>query len=579
MNENGALGGKPNNSMHLPARQSSPIRSSSTTDCPCSVEASRDQLLRQILHCSWKDLLCPHRRFVPKDRIRSSLTTDKVKTHLNLFLHDEKLSGALATEIAPEADLRCQCDKVTCTGKRVIFACLLRIGREDCIQFICQSTAELCDSKLPFDAEVLSLLPQEWELFQNAQWQTRCHYLTGLDANSANAIKLDEGAALPLKSKEVIVKDRIGSKPDDQDTIYSQGQVHLIEIHEDHHNLPITQKEKPNLFVLKTFRHPKDREIAEIDFSVELLANRQLPRHERIVPLLTAFEFGGHFYLVFPFADLGDLENLWKNTDVRVENARPHWYSTQWLIKECLGIAEALAQTHQRVLPPNAAERTIGGVSQLHADIKARNILCFQAGDSTAPAGGDGTFEIDEYSPLTKTYCPPERYLKEPVSPNYDVWCLGCLYLEFITWALMGYKGIEKFSDKRMWEHDGPNAPKSRSDTFFKEIQQPQRRWYDMAALRLNLPRTEKVSRSATSTQRYHIKASVTEVGSPLCVYLFVTKLIRMQHIKSLRASCLPHDEFQQVLEIIEGDMLKVEKSKRSTSSQITESLRKLVSQ
>ena len=32
-----------------------------------------------------------------------------------------------------------------------------------------------------------------------------------------------------------------------------------------------------------------------------------------------------------------------------------------------------------------------------------------------------------------KTYRPPEFDVERYMSPKYDIWCLGCLYLEFVT--------------------------------------------------------------------------------------------------------------------------------------------------
>jgi serine/threonine protein kinase len=47
------------------------------------------------------------------------------------------------------------------------------------------------------------------------------------------------------------------------------------------------------------------------------------------------------------------------------------------------------------------------------------------------------------------TYEPPECKLRKPVSRAYDIWSLGCLYLEFITWLLKGSAEIEGFSEFR----------------------------------------------------------------------------------------------------------------------------------
>src|SRR5439155_4315316 len=39
--------------------------------------------------------------------------------------------------------------------------------------------------------------------------------------------------------------------------------------------------------------------------------------------------------------------------------------------------------------------------------------------------------------------------LHKPVSRSYDIWSLGCLFLEFITWLLKGSAEISGFADFR----------------------------------------------------------------------------------------------------------------------------------
>jgi serine/threonine protein kinase len=101
-----------------------------------------------------------------------------------------------------------------------------------------------------------------------------------------------------------------------------------------------------------------------------------------------------------------------------------------------------------------------------HGDIKPENVLWFRD-DPDIPGekdvlkladfglgrfhGRDTRSKVDPktiaYSP---TYEPPEVWLGTPVSRAYDIWSLGCLYLEFVTWLLMGYEAIDTFADRRL---------------------------------------------------------------------------------------------------------------------------------
>lgn len=66
------------------------------------------------------------------------------------------------------------------------------------------------------------------------------------------------------------------------------------------------------------------------------------------------------------------------------------------------------------------------------------------------------------------TYEPPECKLRRPVSRLYDLWSLGCLYLEFATWLLKGYEAIFEFSDHRAC----PSSidPRFSEDFFFQVV-------------------------------------------------------------------------------------------------------------
>jgi serine/threonine protein kinase len=67
------------------------------------------------------------------------------------------------------------------------------------------------------------------------------------------------------------------------------------------------------------------------------------------------------------------------------------------------------------------------------------------------------------------TYRPPEIDLLQPLSRSMDIWSLGCVFLEFVSWLVKGWKPGE-FASKRMTP--GLNASNMEQDTFF-EIKQP----------------------------------------------------------------------------------------------------------
>ncbi|KAG6358297.1 hypothetical protein INS49_014181 [Diaporthe citri] len=263
--------------------------------------------------------------------------------------------------------------------------------------------------------------------------------------------------------------------------------VEKIEIHHLNHDL-----EKDNVFALKTFEQRLVPGMSEDRFRHEVDANLDAPKHERIVRLLTAFSYREKFYLVFPLATEGSLEKLWKSYIPegidQPEQPAParvaHWYSDEWLIGECLGIAEALLATH--TLPGDHPEGTSG---LLHADLKPENILCFPKSEPGKPSIVLKLADFGEAKRVkpnvdlkagkvahVKTYRPPEHSTGNIITLKYDVWCLGCLFLDFVTWAILGQDGIDSFNDRREGEEDEvavtENPRQVIEDTFFKRTKQ-----------------------------------------------------------------------------------------------------------
>ena len=66
------------------------------------------------------------------------------------------------------------------------------------------------------------------------------------------------------------------------------------------------------------------------------------------------------------------------------------------------------------------------------------------------------------------TYRPPECDLQPKIiRQSYDIWCLGCVYMEFVTWMLGGVKLWNDFAKKRLtWDV----FLSTKTDTFFEIV-------------------------------------------------------------------------------------------------------------
>ncbi|KAL8380824.1 hypothetical protein RB595_005221 [Gaeumannomyces hyphopodioides] len=119
----------------------------------------------------------------------------------------------------------------------------------------------------------------------------------------------------------------------------------------------------------------------------------------------------------------------------------------------------------------NTAEAA--GISQgvwygRHGDIKPQNILWFPSSADEQAEGEDGVseggilriidFGTSEFSRTkaygevrdTATYRSPESDTGRPLSSLCDIWALGCMIVEFVTWYFHGWAGVAQFEKDRL---------------------------------------------------------------------------------------------------------------------------------
>ena len=194
--------------------------------------------------------------------------------------------------------------------------------------------------------------------------------------------------------------------------------------------------------------------------------------HPHLISLLATYEYLKKYYLIFPWAD-GDLTRFWQ-----VHCPNPSFDSTtiKWVAKQCTGLAHGLVAIHNY---QTSNEPRYGR----HGDLKPENILWFD--DASGGMLKISDFGLSEYSTIhnrsskpnsglatSMSYRAPECDLKgSRIGPSYDIWTLGCLYLEFITWLLGGWDLVKAFEEKRM--SPDPTYYNMRTDTFFELENRP----------------------------------------------------------------------------------------------------------
>lgn len=226
--------------------------------------------------------------------------------------------------------------------------------------------------------------------------------------------------------------------------------------------------------------------------------------HPHLISLLATYEQFKSYYLIFHWAE-ADLLKYWTRVTPKPVVDRE---TVLWMAQQCEGIADGLLKIHRyeshsllhpdsagrgtkRLSAPNLTEsgrkHHTSSTSQLygrHGDIKPQNVLWFRDPKNN---NDRGTLKISDFGvaefntrnsrsakprsqvAISPTYRPPECDLQGgAISRSYDIWTLGCLYLEFITWILGGRELFIEFAERRktpdLWVDD------VLADTFFEIV-------------------------------------------------------------------------------------------------------------
>ncbi|KAJ4416337.1 hypothetical protein N0V85_002319 [Neurospora sp. IMI 360204] len=251
----------------------------------------------------------------------------------------------------------------------------------------------------------------------------------------------------------------------------------------------------PSFAVKKLYASDEDA----FDKELASLTSVKADEGVHLIKLLTTFsveeEGRKTFYLVFPWAE-GTLWDYWERNKLKDKHDR--LTRTPWMAREIYEIARALQCVHnERRQHLKHYPGLSSGKDELygrHGDIKAENILYF-SGDNTLVISDFGLGRLQtKYSrsnnnpkalEKSATYRAPEFDLTDGrISRASDVFSLGCMYLEFVTWYLKGYDAVsDEFPEYRM-EKDATWG--FESDTFFtiengKPIIKPKvQQWIEM---------------------------------------------------------------------------------------------------
>ena len=337
------------------------------------------------------------------------------------------------------------------------------------------------------------------KVFYHYQWKVKSPFFARGEDGEVMHFSLQEDDVLPF------VKDSRRST-DARDTVMETGgfgQVFQVEIHPNHHNFRVAAA-KGNVFAIKKLLSKPAEWRNEIEILKAISSDSASHRH--LISLLATYSQSNSMYLIFDWAD-ADLLKYWSKT-----NPCPvmDFATAKWVAKQCQGIASGLLKIHRHMSNParrmgqnmkspcGCPAQVRGQTSEehqtsemlfgRHGDIKPKNILWFldEEEGGTLKITDFGIAELNskrkgtrkpngELLANTPTYSPPECYVDGAyIGRSFDIWAMGCLYLEFVTWLLGGWRLVQKFA--RMRKRPDPQHPERLLDTFFEIRKMPQER-------------------------------------------------------------------------------------------------------
>ncbi|ROV89600.1 hypothetical protein VMCG_09923 [Cytospora schulzeri] len=307
--------------------------------------------------------------------------------------------------------------------------------------------------------------------FENLQWQVTAPVFSKVEKISQSSdlkvVELDDRCVLPLTDYDV--KSRY----------QGNSEVVRVKIHDAHQDFG---PEKNESFALKSL---KSEDLMGFRLEAEALAKIKPKPH--LVSVVAAFRYRNKYHFLFRWAEGGNLADLWSQ-----QKPVTNRDSVCWLAQQCHGLADGLDGIHNAkfsetevgnirdsltpisTIPEEPSDRlgipTVKGDDKdcgRHGDIKPQNILWFKQDRNRY---GRGVLRISDFGlttfhsarttkvanivPVTYTYAAPERDIDSDLSRPFDIWSLGCVYLEFLTWFLLGPERLNEFKIQRLSKKD-----------------------------------------------------------------------------------------------------------------------------
>ncbi|KAL4929015.1 kinase-like domain-containing protein [Aspergillus undulatus] len=341
-----------------------------------------------------------------------------------------------------------------------LFAMLVHLEKEQHIVNFLEE--DIFDECLPFQTSEVALFTKQGNPIQTSKdwtaqsredlWLRQYQFLSPTFCKGTH-YDFDEHQILPFLDRNTAL-DYISPATGDF------GIVTRAWIHPDHHKFKSLPGSEALVVAVKRI-HRKDDFVTEGDVYRELGS----ASHAHLIELLFSYEKETCFYLIFPWAD-GNLREYWDmHPDPELSSGL-----VRWTLAQMAGIADGLAFFHQFTNPE--WQVTLYG---RHGNVKADSILWFRdsqilklASLGFASIHDGGSIDDADHDTVLDivTYGAPEIQREQKVSRKWDIWGLGCLYLEILTYLILGSgDAVSEFSTRRRESNN--EYPDLKSDSFY----------------------------------------------------------------------------------------------------------------
>ncbi|KAI6755658.1 hypothetical protein QX201_012296 [Fusarium graminearum] len=284
----------------------------------------------------------------------------------------------------------------------------------------------------------------ELEHFETRQWWVDTPYFDSTVNKPLTVITLDQGTHKPWR------RLRGDEQYDGSEGAY--GIVIPVEIHPTAHSFQQLLRGFAVKTLNKTTSNTKQSFLAEW----RMLKQFNGLCHPHLVTALSAITQGDKWSFIFPCAS-SDFDRYKETIDPPKGR-----HGAMWLLAQLEGLIGAIDTIHD----PRHLNLGPQGKYGRHGDIKCDNILCFKNSLTTDDVLVISDFGLSKLNsdksrsnipnatvPPVPGYRPPECDIEGgTISRAFDVWTIGCLFLELITWFLGGPSYVKEFEEKRTTE-------------------------------------------------------------------------------------------------------------------------------